>query len=147
MKKNRIRSACLCLALFAWNFAASDVFAEATTFRNAGLKNETIVTLEVKGKTATGTFVSYEYGEEVGPGTPFTGKVIPTPKGKKGVYLEISFAGAPPYTAPPDTKSIVWCLRVVNRVAHLFIPMHQRSYESQPPKWIVADVELEPDSD
>jgi hypothetical protein len=120
--------------------------AEAITFRNGGLKNETIVTLEVKGKTASGTFVSYEYGEDVGPGVPFTGKVIPTPKGKKGVYLEISFAGPPPYNAPPAAKSLVWYLKTVDR-AHLFIPMQQRSYESQPPKWVVADVELEPDSD
>ena len=147
MKENRIRIAGILLAIFSWSIAAPDAFAEATTFRNGGLKNEMIVTLEVKGKTATGTFVSYEYGENVGPGTPFTGKVIPTPKGKKGVYLEISFAGPPPYTAPPDIKSLVWSLKIVNRRAHLFIPMQQQSYESQPPKWIVADVELEPDSD
>jgi hypothetical protein len=77
----------------------------------------------------------------------FTGKVIPTPKGKKGVYLEVSFAGPPPYSAPPEAKSLVWHLKTVNRVAHLFIPMQQRSYESQPPKSVVADMELEPDSD
>lgn len=147
MKKNRIRLACIGLALFVLPFAAPDAFAEATTFRNAGLKNETIVTLDVKGKTATGTFVSYEYGEDVGPGTPFTGKVIPTPKGKKGVYLEISFAGLPPYSAPPDLKSLVWYLKSKDGRAHLFIPMQQQSYESQPPKSVVADVELEPDSD
>ena len=63
------------LAIFALLFTGPNLFAEATTFRNGGLKNETIVTLEVKGKTATGTFVSYEYGEDVGPGSPFTGKV------------------------------------------------------------------------
>jgi hypothetical protein len=147
MKENRIRSVCIALAIFAGSFTAEGAFAEATTFRNAGLKNETIVTLDVKGKTATGTYVSYEYGEDVGPGTPFTGKVIQTPKGKKGVYLEISFAGPPPYSAPPDTKSLVWHLKIVNRRAHLFIPMQQRSYESQPPKSVVADMELEPDSD
>ena len=147
MKDNRIRIAFVWLFLLALLFTARGAFAEATTFRNAGLKNETIVTVEVKGKTANGTFVSYEYGENVGPGTPFTGKVIPTPKGKRGVYLEISFAGPPPYTTLPEAKSLVWYLKIVNRRAHLFIPMQQRSYESQPPKWIVADVELEPDSD
>jgi hypothetical protein len=147
MKQNRIGMARVSLAMFALLFASPNLFAAATTFRNAGLKNETIVTLEVKGKTATGTFVSYEYGEDVGPGTPFTGKVISTPKGKKGVYLEISFAGPAPYSAPPEAKSLVWYLKVKDGQAHLFIPMHQQSYESQPPKWIVADVEFEPDSD
>ena len=135
------------MAIVALLFTSRNAFAEATTFRNGGLKNETIVTLEVKGKTATGSFVSYEYGEQIPPATPFNGKVIATPKGKRGVYVEISFAGAPPYTAPPDAKSLVWHLKIVNRRAHLFIPMQQRSYESSPPKWIVADVEFEPDSD
>ena len=69
------------------------------------------------------------------------------PKGKRGVFLEISFVGAPPYNTPPDATSLIWHLKTVNRQAHLFIPMHQRSYETTPPKWIVADVELEPDSD
>jgi hypothetical protein len=135
------------VAIFILLFTAPTLFAEPTTFRNAGLKNEMIVTLEMKGKSASGTFVSYEYGEDVGPGTPFTGKVVPTPKGKKGVYLQISFAGGPPYGAPPEAKSLVWYLKMVNRRPHLFIPMHQRSYEGEPPKWVVADVELEPDSD
>jgi hypothetical protein len=150
MKKSRIPTAghwTIRMAIFALLFTGMNAFAEATTFRNGGLKNETIVTLEVKGKTATGTFVSYEYGEEIPPPTPFTGQVIPAPKGKRGVYLEIRFAGPPPYPAPPDAKRLVWYLKIVNRRAHLFIPMHQRSYESTPPKWIVADVEFEPDSD
>lgn len=150
MKKRRIQTArrwMVRMAIFALLFTGTNAFAEATTFRNGGLKNETIVTLDVKGKTATGTFVAYEYGEEIPPATPFTGKVIPTPKGKRGVYLEISFAGAPPYMAPPDAKPLVWYLKIVNRRAHLFIPMHQRSYESTPPKWIAADVEFEPDGD
>lgn len=135
------------LATCALLFSAANVFAESTTYRNGGLKNETIVTLEVKGKTATGTFVTYEYGEEIPPATPFTGKVVLTPKGKRGIFLEISFAGAPPYSTPPDAKSLLWHLKTVSGQAHLFIPMHQRSYDTTPPKWIVADVELEPDSD
>ena len=135
------------MAFCAFLFTGPSVFAEATTFRNAGLKNESIVTLEVKGKTATGTFVSYEYGDEIPPATPFTGKVIPTPKGKRGVYLEIKFAAERPYPAPPEAKSLVWFLKTVNRREHLFIPMQQQSYESTPPKWTVAEVEFEPDSD
>jgi len=135
------------IAICALLFPSANVFAEATTFRNGGLKNETIVTLEVKGKTATGTFVSYEYGEKIPPATPFSGKVIPTPKGKRGVYLEINFTGTPPYSPPPEAKALVWSLKTVNRRTHLVIPMQQRSYDTSPPKWIVADVELEPDSD
>ena len=135
------------MAICAFLFTGTTAFAEATTFRNGGLKKESIVTLEVKGKTATGTFVSYEYGDEIPPATPFTGKVIPTPKGKRGVYLEIKFAGQPPYEAPPNAKALVWYLKMVNRQSHLFIPMHQQSYESSSPKWVVADVEFEPDSD
>lgn len=134
-------------ATFALLFLAGSLSAAPTTFRNAGLKNETIITLEVTGGTATGTFVSYEYGEDIGPATPFTGKVIPTPKGKRGVHLEINFAGAPPYSAPPDAKSLIWHLKIVKGRAHLFVPMQQRSYESAPPKWIVTDVEFEPDTD
>ena len=135
------------LAICALLFTGANVFAEPATYRNGGLKNETIVTLEVKGKTATGTFVTYEYGGEIPPATPFTGKVVLTPKGKRGIFLEISFAGAPPYSTPPDAKSLLWHLKTVSGQAHLFIPMHQRSYDTTPPKWVVADVELEPDSD
>jgi hypothetical protein len=135
------------LATCALLFSGANVFAEPATYRNGGLKNETIVTLEVKGKTATGTFVTYEYGAEIPPATPFTGKVVLTPKGKRGIFLEISFAGAPPYSTPPEAKSLLWHLKTVKGQAHLFIPMHQRSYDTTPPKWIVADVELEPDHD
>lgn len=142
-----MRSWMIALALAAVFTNTTSALAEPTTFRNGGLKNETIVTLEVKGKTATGTFVSYEYGENIPPATPFTGKVVATPKGKRGTYLEITFAGKAPYATPPEAKALIWHLKTVKGASRLFIPMHQQSYESTPPKWIVADVELEPDSD
>ena len=135
------------LAICALLFIGANAFAEPTTYRNGGLKNETIVTLEVKDKSATGTFVTYEYGDEIPPATPFTGKVVPTPKGKRGVFLEIKFEGKPPYDIPPDAKTLLWHLKSANRQTHLFIPMHQRSYDSTPPKWVVAEVEFEPDED
>jgi hypothetical protein len=150
MKGNGINSSrnwMIGLAICVLPFTGANVFAEPTTYRNGGLKNETIVTLEVEGKAATGTFVTYEYGEEIPPATPFTGKVIPTPKGKRGVFLEINFTGAPPYSAPPEAKSLIWNLKTVSGQAHLFIPMQQRSYDTTPPKWVIADVELEPDED
>ena len=137
------------MAICACLFSAANAFAEATTFRNGGLKNETIVTLGVKGKTATGTFVSYEYGEEIPPATPFTGNVVPTPKGKRGVYLEIKFTSKPPYDVPPDAKTLIWRLTKVNRRTHLFIPMQERLYgfHDRIPRWAVTDVEFEPDED
>jgi hypothetical protein len=142
-----LRSWKIRLAISALLFSGTSVFAEPTTYRNGGLKNETIVTLEVKGKTASGTFVTYEYGDEIPPATPFTGKVVLTPKGKRGIFLEISFAGAPPYSTPPEAKALLWHLKTAKGQTHLFIPMQQRSYDSTPPKWVVADVELEPDQD
>ena len=150
MKRRSIqntRSWTIALAVCALLFTGAKAFAEATTFRNSGLKKETIVTLDVKDQAVTGTFVSYEYGQDIPPATPFFGRVIPTPKSKQGVYLEIKFAGTPPYGAPPEAKVLIWHLKTVNRREHLFIPMHQQSYESTPPKWVVADVEFEPDDD
>ena len=140
------RSWMIRLAICALLFSGANAFAEPTTYRNGGLKNETIVTLEVKGKTATGTFVTYEYGDEIPPAAPFTGKVVLTPKGKRGIFLEISFAGAPPYSAPPDAKSLFWHLKTVKGQTHLFIPM--RNGVTTPRRRMDRrDVELEPDSD
>ena len=137
------------LPICALLFLGANVFAEPITYRNGGLKNETIVTLEVKGKTASGTFVTYEYGDEIPPATPFTGKVVPTAKGKRGVYLEIKFASKPPYDTPPDAKTLIWRLTNVNRRTHLFIPMQERLYgfHDSLPRWAVTDVEFEPDHD
>jgi hypothetical protein len=132
-------------AVFVLLLVSSTVVAKPTTFLNHGLKYITLVTLEVTGKTATGTFVSY--ADERRPGTPFTGKVIPTPKGKKGVYLEVHFDGEPPYNIPPGAKRLIWYLKIVDRRAHLFIPMHEREYTGRTPKWVVSDVELEPEDE
>jgi hypothetical protein len=146
-RPNTSRRSTIGLAICALVLTGANAFAEPTTYRNGGLKNETIVTLEVHGTTATGTFVTYEYGEPIPAATPFTGKVVLTPKGKRGIFLEISFVGAPPYSTPPKAKSLLWQLKTVSGQAHLFIPMQQRSYDTTPPKWVVADVEFEPDED
>jgi hypothetical protein len=130
--------------------AANAASAKPVMFKNAGLKNEIIVTLDVVEKSATGSFRSREYDpEKVTPTASFTGKVVPTPKGKSGVYLEIRFAERAPYAAPPDAKKLIWRLQIVNRRAHLFIPMNERlySFEDNIPRWAVADVELEPETD
>jgi|GEM_PF-2812469 len=136
------------LTPLAFCFVSGHAFADPTTFKNAGLKEETIVVLEVTGKTATGTFASHEYdADSAGSGTPFIGKVIPTPKGKTGIYLEVNFAGDPPYQVPPKSKTLIWFLKIVNHRAHLFIPMEERSYEGKVPRWVVSNVELEPVDD
>ena len=120
------------------------VSAKPTTFKNSGLKVETVITLDVQGKRVTGTFESSEYGENAVKET-FTGEVVPTSKGKRGVYMEIHFSGKLPYSQPPQAKGLQWSLRIVNHRAHLFIPMEERSYTGKTPEWVVSDVEFEPE--
>src|SRR5215467_10092565 len=120
------------------------VSAKPTTFKNSGLKTETVITLDVKGKRITGTFESSEYGENAVTET-FTGKVVPTPQGKSGVYMEIHFSGKVLYSPPPQAKTLRWSLRIVNHRAHLFIPMWEQDYTGKTPKWVVSDVEFEPE--
>jgi len=120
------------------------VSAKPTTFKNSGLKTETVITLDVQGKRVTGTFESSEYGENAVK-EMFTGEVVPTPKGESGVYMEIHFSGKVPYSPPPQANVLRWSLRIVNHRAHLFIPMEERSYEGKTPKWVVSDVEFAPE--
>src|SRR5262245_66197366 len=101
------------------------VSAKPTTFKNSGLKVETVITLDVQGKRVTGTFESSEYGENAVTET-FTGEVVPTPKGKSGVYMEIRFPGKVPYSSSPLAKTLRWNLRIVNHGAHLFISIGER---------------------
>src|SRR6266446_4774331 len=94
------------------------VSAKPTTFKNSGLKIETVITLDVQGKRVTGTFESSEYGENA-VREAFTGEVVPTPKGKSGVYMEIHFSRRVPYSPPPQAKALRWSLRIVNHRAIL----------------------------
>ena len=119
------------------------VSAKPTTFKNRGLKVETVITLDVQGKRVTGTFESSEYDENVKE--TFTGAVVPTPKGKSGIYMEIHFSGEVPYSPPPQAKALRWSLRIVNHRAHLFVPMKEQSYTGKTPKWVVSDVEFAPE--
>jgi hypothetical protein len=128
--------------LVAWAFTA---VAETTTFKNEGLKNEAVVRLTVEGKKVNGTFASSEYGEEPATQQRFTGQIIPTPRDKHGVYMQIRFDGDIPYSAPLGTKVLEWYLKIVDHRAHLFIPMQERSYEAKTPKWIISDVDLVPE--
>jgi hypothetical protein len=135
------------IAVTVFVFAIGSAFAKETTFVNHGLSADTTVVLDVTGKIAKGTFASRaNNSDDAEAPTPFTGRVIATPKGKKGIYLRIEFAG----TAPYDTKNLLpltWHLKITQHRAHLFIPMHQRNYRTVPAKWVIDDVELEPDDE
>ncbi len=119
------------------------VFARPTTFKNSGLKTETVITLDVEGKRVTGTFESSEYSEN-SVREKFKGEVVPTPKEKSGVYMEIHFSGKVTYSASPQAKGLRWSRRIVDHRAHLFIPMWERSYTGKTPKWVVSDGEFTP---
>ena len=120
------------------------IFAKPTTFKNSGLKTETVIMLDVQGKRVSGTFESSEYGENAVRET-FNGEIVATPKGKRGVYMEIRFSGKVPYSSPPQAKTLRWSLRIVNHRAHLFIPMEERDYAGTTPKWVISDVEFTPE--
>ena len=126
---------------------ASPGFAKETRFVNHGLSTDTVVVLDVVGKTAKGSFSSKANNSDEAHGpAAFAGKVIPTPKSQRGIYLEIKFVGEPPYDTR-DLLPLTWHLRIVNHRAHLFIPVHQRNYEGRTPRWEVSEMELEPESD
>jgi hypothetical protein len=135
------------LAIVVFFCALGSASAGETTFANHGLSMDTTVVLDVTGKTAKGTFSSKANNRDEAHGpASFTGKVIKTPKGKNGIYLQIQFAGEAPY----DTRDLVpltWHLKIVDHRAHLFIPVHQRNYEGRTPRWEVSDMELEPDDE
>lgn len=140
-------------AAFALLLASTSVPAKPTTFECHNVRYAWSVTLDVSGKTAKGTFIVDDTtadDAERRTKVAFTGKVIPTPKGKKGVYLEMNFAVDPPYNVPPEAKAkrrIVWYLKIVEGRAHLFIPMQVRNEETRPYSWVVHDIEFEPADD
>ena len=121
-------------------------FCRADDVQKSGTQDrvETIVTVDVQGERVTGTFRSSEYDENAETKT-FTGEVVPTPKGKRGVYMEIHFSGTVPYSPPPQAKTLRWNLRIVNHRAHLFIPMEEGDYTGKTPKLVVSDVEFMPE--
>jgi hypothetical protein len=138
----------LSVLAFTLVLASSSLLAKPTNFESHGLSYSWFVTLDVSGKTAKGTYRRYDntVDKTLGP-VPFTGKVIPTPKGKRGVYLEIKFAGETPYDIKPKNAPLIWRLKIVDHRAHLFIPMVLRNFEAVPAKFEMMDLELEPDED
>jgi hypothetical protein len=139
------KTATIATAVFL--FAVGSAFAKETIFVNHGLSMDTTVVLDVTGKIAKGTFSSKANNTDEAHGpTAFTGKVITTPKGKKGIYLQVQFAGEAPYDIR-NLEPLTWHLKIVDRRAHLFIPVHQRNYEGRTPRWEVSEMELEPDEE
>ena len=135
-------------AAVALLLAASTVFAKPTNFAAHGLSYSWFVSLDVTGKSANGSYRQFDnrVDETKGP-IAFTGKVIPTPKGKRGVYLEIKFAGETPYDIKPKNAPLIWRLKIVDHRAHLFIPMVLRNFDTVPAKFEMMDLELEPEDD
>jgi hypothetical protein len=125
---------------------AGSLSAKPTKFFCDGLSYSWYVTLDVTGKTATGDYRRFDnrVDENLGP-VAFTGKVILTPKGKSGVYLEVKFVGETPYQIEPKTAPLIWRLKIVDHRAHLFIPMVLRNFETVPAKFEMMDLELEPE--
>ena len=105
--------------------------AKSITFRKEELKGNTIVTLDIKDqeKTVSGTFLfdQSKSREPSKPGFAFTGKVIPTPEGKSGIWMKIQFTGKAPLDKP-------WYVETVGDRRHLFMrippPKLQRSLSS-----------------
>jgi hypothetical protein len=129
-------------------FMSDTLFAKPTNFECHGLSYDWYVTLDVAGKTATGTYKRDDNRtDERAAAVPFTGKVIPTPKGKRGVYLEVKFAGETPYDIKPKSAPLIWRLQIVEHRAHLFIPMVLRNFDTVPAKFEMMDLELEPAGD
>jgi hypothetical protein len=135
------------LVLLSLFLASSTVLAKPTKFFCGGLSYDWSVTLDVSGKTAQGTYSCFDNrggNQDPAPDIPFTGKVIPTPKGKRGIYLEVKFAGETPYDVKPKKAPLIWHLKIVDHRAHLFIPMVLRNFETVPAKFEMMDLELEP---
>jgi len=129
---------------------SSGLFAKATRFECHGLSYDWFVTLDVSGKTVKGTYRRFDNrggNEEPGADIPFTGRVVPTPKGKAGVYLEVKFAGETPYQMPAKKTPLIWHLKIVDHRAHLIIPMVLRKFDTVPAKFELMDLELEPAED
>jgi len=105
------------------------VSASPTTFKNSGLKTETVITLDVEGKRVTGTFESSEYGEN-GVREKFKGEVVPTPKGA----LQRIASSERLALESEDRESSRTSL-----YSHVGAELHQEDA-----KWIVSDVEFTP---
>jgi hypothetical protein len=124
--------------------------AETPCFRIEGLKHVETVHLDVTGSRASGDYLVDEYGQNA-KRFRFSGNVIPTPAGKNGVYLAITFnkedldeGQQAPYQLPPGTQQIVWVLRIVDHRAHLFISINERIYDTVPAHYAVAELEYLP---
>ena len=76
-----------------------------------------MITPDVEGKRVTGTFESSEYGENA-VREKFKSEVVPSPKEKSGVYMEIHFSGKVTYSASPQAKGLRWSRRTVDHRAH-----------------------------
>jgi hypothetical protein len=116
--------------------------AKPTTYVNSGLDRETVISLEINDGKVKGGYRQHPIEGEGSIDTgDFSGKIIESHTGKKGIYMEIQFKGPVPY----DTKEgkIIWCLRVKNGDKKLYVPILGRDFNTQPPKIKSYEIELE----
>jgi len=132
------------LAFLAIIFATSlGLKAKPTLYVNTGLDRETVISLEIIGDKVTGGYRQHPL-EGDGPidTGDFSGKIIQSPSGKKGTYMQIQFKGPVPYDTKED--KIMWILRSKNGDKNLYVPILGRDSTTQPPKIKSYEMELEP---
>jgi hypothetical protein len=118
------------------------LIAKPTTYVNSGLDRETVISLEINDGKVTGGYRQHPLeGEGPIDTGDFSGKIIESPAGKEGTYMEIQFKGSVPY----DTKEgkIIWCLRAKNGDKKLYVPILGRDFTTQPPKIKSYKIQLE----
>lgn len=118
------------------------LIAKPTTYVNTGLDRETVVSLEINDGKVTGRYRQHPLEGEGSIDTgDFSGKIIESPAGKKGTYMEIQFKGPVPYNKKEG--KIIWCLRATNGDKKLYMPILGRDFTTQPPKIKSYEIELE----
>ena len=124
-------------------FASSlGLTAKPTVYVNTGLDRETVISLEINSGKVTGGYRQHPLeGEGTIDTGEFSGKIIESPSGKKGTYMQIQFKGPVPY----DTKEgkIIWSLRSKNGDKNLHVPILGRDFTTQPPKIKAYEMEFE----
>jgi hypothetical protein len=136
--------------LFLLFVLAASLQAAPEIFESSSLKYLYEVSLSRKGDAVSGTFQRSEYGVDKHT-YHFEGKVVPTPWGRNGTYLKITFSPKEiaskglPYDMAPGTREIVW--HIANSKSDsgksLFIPILGK-VGANPPTWKQYDLEFEP---
>ena len=129
-------------------FMATSLQAAPELFESSSLKYLYEISLSRKGETVSGTFKRSEYGVDKKT-FYFEGKVVPTPWGRNGTYMRITFPAkeiarqGTPYDMPPGTKEITWRLANSKSGKSIYVPVLGK-VGANPPTWKQYDLEFEP---